>query len=248
MAVVEICCGGYEDCINAWKGGADRLELNSALSVGGLTPTTALLRLVKKAVPLPVICMVRPRPAGFCYSEEETNVMRQEAGDLLEAGADGIAFGFLNADGTVNEERTRDMVGLIHSFGAEAVFHRAFDVAEMPFLTMETLISCGVNRVLTSGQRSGAAEGAGLLRVLTARYGNRMEILAGGGVNAENAPSLIARTGVSQVHASCREYRTDPTTGNSFVSYAYLPAPHERDREAVSVRKAEELVRAVRDL
>ena len=240
---VEICTGSYADCMAAFHGGAERVELNSALSVGGLTASVAVLRRVKKETTLKVICMVRPRAGGFCYDEAETKIMMEEARLLLENGADGIAFGFLHADGTVHRERTLQMSELIHSFGKEAVFHRAFDVTKDPFQAMEVLLSCKIDRLLTSGQRAKAMQGAELIAQLQDRFGDRIEILAGSGVNAQNAGELLARTGIRQVHSSCKGYRLDPTTASEHVSYAYLDDAHAMEYDVVE----ETLVRALID-
>ena len=240
---VEICTGSYADCMAAFHGGAERVELNSALSVGGLTASVAVLRRVKKETTLKVICMVRPRAGGFCYDEAETKIMMEEARLLLENGADGIAFGFLHADGTVHRERTLQMSELIHSFGKEAVFHRAFDVTKDPFQAMEVLLSCKIDRLLTSGQRAKAMQGAELIAQLQDCFGDRIEILAGSGVNAQNAGELLARTGIRQVHSSCKGYRLDPTTASEHVSYAYLDDAHAMEYDVVE----ETLVRALID-
>lgn len=240
---VEICTGSYADCMAAFHGGAERVELNSALSIGGLTASVAVLRRVKKETTLKVICMVRPRAGGFCYDEAETKIMMEEARLLLENGADGIAFGFLHADGTVHRERTLQMSELIHSFGKEAVFHRAFDVTKDPFQAMEVLLSCKIDRLLTSGQRAKAMQGAELIAQLQDRFGDRIEILAGSGVNAQNAGELLARTGIRQVHSSCKGYRLDPTTASEHVSYAYLDDAHAMEYDVVE----ETLVRALID-
>ncbi len=240
---VEICTVSYADCMAAFHGGAERVELNSALSVGGLTASVAVLRCVKKETTLKVICMVRPRAGGFCYDEAETKIMMEEARLLLENGADGIAFGFLHADGTVHRERTLQMSELIHSFGKEAVFHRAFDVTKDPFQAMEVLLSCKIDRLLTSGQRAKAMQGAELIAQLQDRFGDRIEILAGSGVNAQNAGELLARTGIRQVHSSCKGYRLDPTTASEHVSYAYLDDAHAMEYDVVE----ETLVRALID-
>lgn len=240
---VEICTGSYADCMAAFHGGAERVELNSALSVGGLTASVAVLRRVKKETMLKVICMVRPRAGGFCYDEAETKIMMEEARLLLENGADGIAFGFLHADGTVHRERTLQMSELIHSFGKEAVFHRAFDVTKDPFQAMQVLLSCKIDRLLTSGQRAKAMQGAELIAQLQDRFGDRIEILAGSGVNAQNAGELLARTGIRQVHSSCKGYRLDPTTASEHVSYAYLDDAHAMEYDVVE----ETLVRALID-
>ena len=154
----EVCAGSYQDCLAAEKGGADRVELNSALSVGGLTPSLISLMRAKKETSIKIVCMVRPRAGGFCYDETEAQLMLEEAELLLEHGADGIAFGFLKADRTVDAEKTKKMVELIHAKGGEAVFHRAFDVTPEPAKAIETMIDCGVDRLLTSGQQRRRAQ------------------------------------------------------------------------------------------
>lgn len=244
--IIEVCAGSYEDCLSAALGGAERVELNSALSVGGLTPTVAALRRVKQDMDLQVVCMVRPRAAGFCYTEQEKRMMFEEAELLLADGADGLAFGFLNAGGSVDEESTGRMVDLIHRERREAVFHRAFDVCRDAGGAMGLLISLGVDRVLTSGQQAKAMEGRELLRQLHMDYGSRIQILAGSGVNETNAKDLMEYTGINQVHSSCKDYREDPTTVGEKVSYAYLPAPCERCYDVVSAEKVRRLVEACR--
>ena len=107
--IIEICAGSYQDCIAAYKGKAKRVELNSALSVGGLTPSVASLVRVKKETDLSVICMVRPRAAGFCYEKEDVDIIFEDAKILLENGADGISFGFLRNDGSIHKEYTKEM-------------------------------------------------------------------------------------------------------------------------------------------
>lgn len=246
--IVEICAGSYEDCLAAAAGGADRVELNSALSVGGLTPTIATLRRVKKDTDLKVICIVRPRAAGFCYTEKEKMLMFEEAALLLEQGADGLAFGFLEEDGSVEEESTGRMIELIHQAKKEAVFHRAFDVAKDADEAMKTLIALGCDRVLTSGRQAKAAEGKELLKKLQESYGSKIQILAGSGVNAENAAALMVYTGIRQVHSSCKGYRNDATTAGGDVSYAYLPTPYELCYDAVDEEAVKKLVEAVGSL
>lgn len=138
--IVEICCGSYYDAKQAALGGAKRIELNAALMLGGLTPTEATVAMVKENLELKVIAMVRPRGAGFCYLEEEFSVMERECKGVLEAGADGIAFGCLKNDGSLDEEKNRRLLDIIKGKGKEAVFHRAFDCASNPFETIEQLI------------------------------------------------------------------------------------------------------------
>ena len=244
--IVEICCGSFYDALQAAKGGAKRIELNSALMLGGLTPSTATLKLVKQNIPdLKVITMVRPRGAGFCYSREEFQVMEAECQELLEAGADGIAFGCLTENGNLDIEKNNRLLSLIKMYNKEAVFHRAFDIVSDPFLTMEKLIKMGVDRVLTSGLQAKAMEGAELIKQLQERYGTRIEIIAGSGVNASNARKLMDETGICQVHSSCKDWITDPTTKANGVSYSMISGEQEMMYDVVSAKLVEQLLAAV---
>ena len=252
--IVEICCGSYSDALRAAEGGADRIELNSALQLGGLSPSSVVLRLVREKFPeMKIIAMVRPRGAGFCYREEEFQVMKAECRELLSNGADGIAFGCLLSDGSLDMERNKIMVSMIKETGKEAVFHRAFDCVKVPFETTEQLIELGVDRILTSGQQPKAMDGITLLRELQQRYGSRVQILAGSGVNSLNVRELIKRTGITQVHSSCKAWAKDPTTVGNGVSFSLFgesrkERPEEQDYlyDAVSVELVKELVRKVR--
>lgn len=239
--VIEICAGSYQDCITAYKGGAQRVELNSALSVGGLTPSIATLKRVKKETFLKVICMVRIRAAGFCYDKEDIELMLEQAKLLLENGADGIAFGFLNEDGTIYEKATRQMINLIHSYHKEAVFHRAFDITKDPYQAIETLIDLKCDRILTSGQKSKAMQGMELIKDLQEKYGQQIEILAGSGMNHKNIQEMKNYTKIKQVHSSCKGYRIDPTTSNDSVSYSYID--HTNQYDVVELDLVEKLVR-----
>lgn len=241
--MIEICCGSYEDALSAYKGGAKRIELNSALYLGGLTPTEASLKLTKRETDLTVICMVRPRGAGFCYTSYEFKQMMAEAENLLENGADGIASGFLLESHGIDVERTKEMVALIKSYQKEAVFHRAFDCVVDPYKSMEQLIDLDIDRVLTSGLKPKAIDGKELIRDLHKYYGERIEILAGSGINAENARELVRYTGISQIHSSCKAWMTDLTTSNEHVSYSYACGAEGEDYDIVSKEKVAELVK-----
>lgn len=174
--MIEVCCGSYKDGLRAYKGGATRIELNSALYLGGLTPSVASLKLLKRETTLTIICMVRPRGAGFTYDEIEYKQMLLEAEELLENGADGLAFGFLNSDHTINEKRTREFVELIHKYHRTAVFHRAFDCCDDLDHAMTQLVELGIDRVLTSGGQPTAIDGADKIKSLQENYGKDIEI------------------------------------------------------------------------
>ena len=239
----EVCAGSVQDCINAQLGGADRVELNSALHLGGLTPSLAMLKLVKEKTSLKVICMDRPRAAGFCYDDVEIETMFEDAKILLENGADGISFGFLNSDATINVTETKKMVELIHQYQKEAVFHRAFDCVDDPLHAIKQLIDCGVDRILTSGLQPTAMQGASVLEKLQSEFGNWIELLAGSGINANNIRALKEQTGLHQFHGSCKEWCKDPTTTVGNVSYAY----HESDDyDCVSLEKVKSIVQELR--
>lgn len=245
MAISEICCGSYEDALIAHEAHADRIELNCALEVGGLTPSLATLQLTKRNTTLRVIAMVRPRGAGFIYTPMEKAVMMQEAKQLLENGADGLAFGYLNNNLTIDAMATKNMVDLIHSYGKEAVFHKAFDQVKDPFAAIEVLIECGVDRVLTSGLQNTAIEGIELLAQLQQRYGSRIGFLAGGGVNDKNSEVLIKQAHITELHSSCKELIEDVSTvGN--VSYAMLSDENKNRYYAVSSGLAKKFVLATK--
>lgn len=240
--IYEICCGSYEDALAAYRGGAKRIELNSALYLGGLTPSLAELILTKRNTDLKVIAMVRPRGAGFCYSEAEFETMKLDAEIMLEKGADGIAFGFLTKERKIARERTRTMTQLIKKYRAEAVFHRAFDCAADPYEAVEELIEIGIDRILTSGLKAKADEGMWMIADLQRKYGDKIEILAGSGINPSNAGLLMEQTGIFQVHSSCKEWKCDVTTTGKEVSYSYAFGLHKNDYDTVSEEAVKNLL------
>lgn len=243
--IIEICCGSYEDALNAMRGGAKRIELNSGLHLGGLTPSLGTLLLTKKNTNLKVITMVRPRGAGFHYSEADFEVMKADALLMMQNGADGIAFGCLDSEGNIDIKQTKEIIDIVKQYHGEVVFHRAFDCVKDPYQAMETLIKLGVNRVLTSGLEAKAMEGIALIQKLQEQYGDRIEILAGSGMNASNAKEMMDKTGIYQVHSSCKDWINDPTTACNHVSYAFASTPHEYDYDVVSQELVKNIVESV---
>lgn len=241
--LLEVCCGSLEDALCACAHGADRIELNSALYLGGLTPSLGSLRLAKQSCAVPVIAMVRPRGCGFCYSPIEVEAMFADAEILLRNGADGLAFGFLREDRRIDAALTEKMVRLIHSYGKEAVFHRAFDVLNDQEAGIQTLISLGVDRVLTSGGKATAEAGMNRIRALQETYGKQIAILAGCGIHAGNVGKIQEHTQVMQVHSSCRGWQEDATSSNGSVDYSY--ASGSGQYEAVSAQKASAMKDAI---
>lgn len=207
---LEVCVASVDDACAAVRGGADRLELNSALELGGLTPSIGLLRTVLSAVDVPVIAMARPRSAGFCYSADEINVLRADCEHALAHDAAGIAFGILTADGEIDVAHSRTIVELAGR--REAVFHRAFDVTPDPQRALEQLIDLGIRRVMTSGQQRAAAEGRELIARLVDQAAGRIEILPAGGITLENAVDIVQRTSCRQIHGSFSTQVCDVST------------------------------------
>ncbi|MBX2821405.1 MAG: hypothetical protein KTR29_17045 [Rhodothermaceae bacterium] len=199
---IEACIASVEDAIAAYEGGADRLELNMALRLDGLTPSLGLLREVKAAVPLPVIVMIRPRAFGFYYSSSEFTVMQTDIDAFLQEGIAGFAFGILTTEQEIDVPRTRQIVHQIK--GVESVFHRAFDITPNPDIALNQLVDLGISRILTSGHMPTAPQGMENLRNLQQKAASRIEILPGSGVNTSNVAALLAQTGCTQIHGTFR--------------------------------------------
>ena len=243
--MLEICCGSYYDATQAVLGGAGRIELNSGLHMGGLTPSLGTLELVKENLNIWTVAMVRPRGGGFCYCKEDFEVMERDVKLLISHGADGIAFGCLNPDATINCWQNERLTAMIHESGKEAVFHRAFDCTDDPYRSMEQLIDMGVDRVLTSGLKARAVDGVPLLRKLQSIYGDRIQILAGSGINASNGRRLMQETGITQIHSSCRDWMKDPTTVANGVSYAFASTSDETAYDVVSAVLVHRLLESI---
>src|SRR4051794_10541019 len=136
--LLEICCGSIDDALQAQAGGADRIELCSALFLGGLTPSLGTLQYARQQLKIPIIAMVRPRGGGFCYTDAEFATMERDAGTAIANGVDGVVFGILTPEGNVDRERTRRIREIIGA--KQAVFHRAFDVTPDPFVAVDQLV------------------------------------------------------------------------------------------------------------
>jgi copper homeostasis protein len=236
---LEICTASVEDCVTAEAGGADRVELKCALMLGGLTPSLGAVREARAAVRLPIIVMIRPRAAGFCYSSVEFAVMQRDAELALAEKADGIAFGFLQANGKLDLKRCRQMMKL--AAGRQTVFHRAFDVVKDPLTTLEQLIDLGVTRIMTSGQEASAYNGAAQIAEYIRRAAGRIEILPAGGINRFTLTDVIQRTGCNQVHASLSTVSVDRSAAaRPQVSFGGTVKQSEQEftvTDAAAVRK-----------
>ena len=241
---IEICCGSVDDAVAAEQGGANRVELCSALFLGGLTPSMGAILEAKSRLSIPVIVMVRPRPSGFCYTSIEMEVMARDTENAIKAGADGVVFGILKEDSTVDSERCRRILDLIGD--RQAVFHRAFDVAPDPFRALDELIALGVRRVLTSGQRSTAPQGANLIKRLIGYSRGRIEILPGGGIRLQTVNDLIEKTGCKQVHMTAfRPLYDASSSARPAVTFNGQLLPSESSYEGTDNSLVEGIVREI---
>ena len=197
----EVCTGNLASVIAAVEGGAERIELCSALSLDGLTPSIGLLKYVRQTFPLLKIhVLIRSCEGGFVYSKDDLDTMLL---DIHEASsyADGIVCGALTQEGDIDTEALRLMVET--SEGKPFTFHRAFDKCRNPQEALELIIDAGCKRILTSGQQPTAEQGIPLLHELNKQANGRIIIMPGGGVNEKNARLILDQTGCIEIHGSC---------------------------------------------
>lgn len=196
--LVEVCANSLESAINAEKAGADRIEICSELGIGGITPSYGLLKSLREHLSIPVHVLIRPRSGDFTYSALEFEIMKEDIALCIELGYQGIVSGVLNADFTLDEERTRTLIAL--SGNLYFTFHRAFDWVKDPELTLKKLEKLGVDYILTSGQATSATLGEELLIKLHASA-SKCSIIPGGGINPNNV-YLFKQLGFQAVHLS----------------------------------------------
>ncbi len=239
---IEVCCYSLADCRAAQQAGAHRIELCSGLGEGGLTPSLGLLQQVKQEIALPIFVMIRPRGGDFVYDEAEQEVMQLDLEVAKQAGADGFVLGGLHPDGTVDELFTRTFVQ--QAAPLPVTFHRAFDLTRDPVEALEAVIRTGAVRILTSGQQPTAEAGAALLQTLVQQATGRIEIMAGAGVNVQNAYRL-AQTGVDALHLSGQVCTESPMTFRSPHVRMATAVPGEYDRVSTSEERVRGVIEAI---
>lgn len=199
----EICANGVESCIAAQEGGADRVELCAGIPEGGTTPSYGEIKTARRVLTRTRLhVIIRPRGGDFLYTPLELERMTADIDIARELGADGVVFGCLRADGTLDTEANALLMS--HAKGMSVTFHRAFDRCANPQEALEELIAQGFDRILTSGQQPTALQGTPLLRQLHAQAAGRITLLAGCGVNEGNIATIARETGIDEFHFSAR--------------------------------------------
>lgn len=240
--ILEVCADSVQSAVAAQEGGADRIELCSGLVIGGLSPSPALFKQIRKYTDLKIRTLLRPRFGDFCYDDYEFQTLKEEVEMFRELGADGVVIGMLNPDGTLDMERMEVLVNAAGDIGI--TLHRAFDVCRDPYEALEQCASIGIDTILTSGQKSSAWEGRGLLAELAEQAAGRVEILAGAGVNPGVIEKLAGCTAVRAFHMSGKkvmdsrmEFRREgvPMGIPGFSEFEIWQTDREQVRRAVQV-------------
>ena len=201
--LLEIAVFNISSAMLAAHAGADRLELCENPADGGTTASYGTLKIIREKILIPVFPIIRPRGGDFLYSDEEFEVIKKDIALCKSLGFEGIVIGLLNVDGTIDTQRTKQLVHL--SYPLEVTFHRAFDRAAEPLKALEDIIHSGCQRILTSGQVPGAFDGKDLIKKLIEQAGERIIIMPGSGIRSNNINDLAAYTGAVELHSSARK-------------------------------------------
>ena len=201
--ILEVCAGSVESVLAARNGGAARVELCSALEIGGITPSVGLMHEARKVEGIKLHVLIRPRGGDFLYDEQETDCMVHDIIAAKECGADGVVIGALTPEGDIDTAVCRHLVEAAD--GMSITFHRAFDMCCAPDKALEKIISLGCDRILTSGQAATAEAGIEQLRKIINLANGRISIMPGCGVNARNAAKILDATNAYEIHASARK-------------------------------------------
>ncbi|MBZ0326533.1 MAG: copper homeostasis protein CutC [Altibacter sp.] len=197
--IVEICANSFESAKAAKEGGADRIELCTELSVGGLTPSHGLIEKIMTELDIPVHVLIRPRSGNFTYSKDEIEVMVKDIAYCKKLWCSGVVCGALRSDNDIDVETTRRLMAA--AAGMDFTFHRAFDWSRDPQIALDALIRLGVTRLLSSGHQPKAIEGIELLKELKTLSKGRIEIMPGSGISLDNV-LVFKNAGFKSVHLS----------------------------------------------
>lgn len=200
MIRLEICANGIKSLRNAMDGCAQCVELCEALEVGGLTPSFGTLAKAADISFIPIRVLIRPRPGNYIYDEEEVEIMKTDIMLCKKLGFEGVVVGALDEDGKLDVTALQALMEA--GEGLKFTFHRAIDACVDPFEAVERLIGLGFDKILTSGGKPTALEGVPMIAEMQLRYGDKIGIMPGGGINLGNVQDIVNQTGVTNCHAS----------------------------------------------
>lgn len=198
----EICCGSLQSALNAQEAGANRVELCSALNLGGITPSYGTIEMARKMLDIDINVLIRTRGGDFLYDSDEVAVMIRDIRACASIGVQGVVIGALDPLGNIDMDCCRALVATAKNFGLSVTFHRAIDRAYDIFTALEDVIALDVDRILTSGGKPSAHEGMETISKMNQIADGRVIIMPGAGINAGNIKEIISTTGVSEVHFS----------------------------------------------
>ena len=202
--LVEVCANSVTSALAAQEGGAYRVELCENLFEGGTTPSYGQIQVARKLLNIKLYVLIRPRSGDFLYTANEFDAMEADVKYCAEIGCDGVVIGMLNADGTVDKSGCEKLIKIAKNKGLGVTFHRAFDMSSDLGLALEDIIELGCERVLTSGGKTTAIEGAGNIVNLIKRANGRIAIMPGSGINENNVADLVNYTAAKEIHCSAR--------------------------------------------
>lgn len=234
---LEVCVDRAESAKAAALGGADRLEICGALGVGGVTPSLGLVEQCREQAPaLNHMVMVRPHEGNFCYDDGDRATMLKDLRLFQRAGVDGIVFGALMPDLSIDTATCRQLIDAARPL--EITFHRAFDMAREPLRALDDLLQLGVDRVLTSGQVRSAEAGIPLLRRLVEASAGALSVMPGAGISHVNVGTIVRATGAHEIHLSGS--RREPPVGNQQVMFGRDSRVTESERILAARRAIDE--------
>lgn len=247
MYKFEICANSVESCVEAQRGGADRVELCAGIPEGGTTPSYGDIIVARKVLDTTKLhVIIRPRGGDFLYSDLEKEIMLEDVRMARQLGVDGVVFGALLPNGDIDMEFMQQLMA--ESEGMSVTFHRAFDVCRDPFEALEQIIELGCDRILTSGQMPKAEEGVDLLKQLVDKAGDRIIIMPGCGVNVGNIYQIAQATGAKEFHFSARSKRESGMEfRRSRVSMGGIVTIDEYSRDVTDVVKVAETILQITD-
>lgn len=236
MVTLEVCANSVESCLEAQKGGAIRVELCDNLAEGGTTPSLSQIKHCIHSIDIQAYTIIRPRGGDFLYTDIEFEIMKADIHYCGQVGCDGVVFGILNGNGSIDKIRNKELVEIGHQYNMKCTFHRAFDRCQNLFESLEDAIELGFDRILTSGGKATACEGKSVIKQLIKTANNRIIIMPGGGITENNIAELVRETGLKEFHGSFRSAK------KSRMEYQSLSFANEDEYESTDSKRVEHAI------